>query len=52
MAYANAEGRGEVLWPLRVALSGEKDSPGPFEMLEVLGKDEALRRIDIAIVKL
>ena len=43
---------GEVLWPLRVALSGQDKSPGPFEIAEVLGEDEALRRIDIAINKL
>ncbi|MBI2035539.1 MAG: hypothetical protein HYT12_02555 [Candidatus Liptonbacteria bacterium] len=52
MAYANTEGRGEVLWPLRVALSGERDSQGPFELMKVLGKDETLRRINIAINKL
>src|SRR3989338_6195903 len=27
--------RGELLWPLRVALSGKKFSPGPFEIMEV-----------------
>ena len=42
-------GRGEVLWPLRVALSGKKASPGPFEILWVMGKDEALRRVKAAI---
>ncbi|MEK7076748.1 MAG: glutamate--tRNA ligase family protein, partial [Patescibacteria group bacterium] len=29
MAYAEKHGRGEVLWPLRVALSGLEKSPGP-----------------------
>jgi len=43
---------GEVLWPLRVALSGQENSPGPFEIAEVLGKEECLRRIDKAINKL
>lgn len=52
MALANAEGRGEVLWPLRVALSGKDKSPGPFEIMDVLGKDETLRRVEIAIKKL
>lgn len=37
---------GQVLWPLRVALTGEQFSPGAFEMLWALGKEEALRRID------
>lgn len=45
-------GRGEVLWPLRVALSGKKQSPPPYEILEILGKDESLKRIDYAIQKL
>lgn len=42
---------GSVLWPLRVALSGQKNSPGPFEIAEVLGKDEVLLRIDKALGK-
>ena len=36
---------GEVLWPMRVALSGLKGSPGPFELAHVLGKEETLKRI-------
>ncbi|OGH83769.1 MAG: glutamate--tRNA ligase [Candidatus Magasanikbacteria bacterium RIFOXYA2_FULL_44_8] len=43
---------GVVLWPLRVALSGQQNSPGPFEIATVLGKDESLRRIALAIEKL
>jgi glutamyl-tRNA synthetase len=46
------EGKGEVLWPLRVALSGLKSSPGPFEIMEVLGKKEISERISEAIKKL
>ncbi|MFH1759450.1 MAG: glutamate--tRNA ligase [Patescibacteria group bacterium] len=49
---ADQEGRGEVLWPLRVALSGQEKSPGPYEIMEVLGKEEVLRRVEIAIEKL
>jgi len=41
--------RGKLLWPLRVALSGQKDSPGPFEIAEILGKKETLQRIKMAI---
>ncbi len=52
MGLANARGRGEVLWPLRVALSGKDKSPGPFEIMEVIGKEEALRRIEVAIQKI
>ena len=39
-------GNGDILYPLRVALSGQKDSPGPFEIADVLGKNEVLKRID------
>ena len=42
---------GEVLWPMRVALSGEKASPGPFEIAEVIGKQETIERLKIAIDK-
>ena len=42
------EKRGDFLWPLRVALSGEKQSPPPFEIAWVIGKSETLRRIDAA----
>ena len=46
------ESRGEMLWPLRVALSGQKASPSPFEIMGVLGKEEALSRINIALEKI
>ena len=36
---------GQVLWPLRVALSGEQFSPGAFEIAYILGKDETLARV-------
>ncbi len=52
LALAEREGRGEVLWPLRVALSGQMASPGPLEILDVLGKTESLKRINLAIKKL
>lgn len=42
-------GNGDTLWPLRVALSGSEKSPSPFELLEVLGKERSLKRIDAAI---
>ena len=42
-------GNGEVLWPLRVALSGQQQSPGPFELLWALGKERAFVRIERAI---
>jgi glutamyl-tRNA synthetase len=39
----------DVYQPIRVALAGTTVSPGIFETLEVLGRDEALRRIDAAL---
>lgn len=36
---------GEILWPLRVALSLRAGSPDVFDLLEVLGKTESLRRL-------
>jgi glutamyl-tRNA synthetase len=43
---------GDFLWPMRVALSGRKASPGPFEIALVLGKDETLDKIKQATGKL
>ncbi|RLC37352.1 glutamate--tRNA ligase [Candidatus Falkowbacteria bacterium] len=40
---------GEYLWPMRVALTGRKASPGPYDVAEILGKSECLRRIKNAI---
>ena len=37
--------RGRLLWPLRVALSGEKKSPGPFDLAVILGRTETLARL-------
>lgn len=43
--------KGEVFWPLRVALSGMDKSPTPFEIMAALGKNESLRRIQTALNK-
>ena len=51
-ANATKRNRGAVLWPLRVALSGLGSSPDPIDIMVVLGKDESLARIEIAIKKL
>lgn len=40
---------GDLLWPVRVALTGKKASPGAFEVLEALGKEESLSRIKTAL---
>lgn len=47
--YAEEQGKGDVLWPLRYTLSGREKSPDPFTLLEILGKDTVLERIDVAI---
>ncbi|MEK7564886.1 MAG: glutamate--tRNA ligase [Patescibacteria group bacterium] len=52
MPKANEIGRGDLLWPLRVALSGIAKSPSPFEILDVLGKKESINRIKKTIEKL
>lgn len=52
MPFAEENGRGETLWPLRVALSGKEMSPGPFECAEVLGKKESLARVTLALQKI
>ncbi len=38
-------GTGDVLWPMRVALSGEKNSPGPFDLAGFLGKTKTIERV-------
>jgi glutamyl-tRNA synthetase len=41
--------KGKILWPMRVALSGKKASPGPFDIAEILGKEETLYRLRYAL---
>lgn len=44
---------GQMLWPIRTALSGKPTSPcGATELAELLGKEETLRRIQLGIEKL
>jgi glutamyl-tRNA synthetase len=45
VADAAAVKLGSVAQPLRAALTGRTTSPGIFEVLEVLGKDESLARL-------
>ena len=54
-AYADEKGykTGYMMWPLRIAVSGRAMTPaGATEIMEVLGKEESLSRIDAAIAKL
>lgn len=50
--YALEVGKGEVLWPLRVALSGKEKSPDPFTIIAMVGIPEAVRRIHSACATL
>lgn len=50
--YAEIVGKGELLWPLRVALTGRERSPDPFSVAHILGKESTLTRIDAAISQL
>ena len=43
---------GRVYQPIRVAITGGTVSPGIFESLAALGQEQALRRIDAALVRL
>ena len=44
---------GTGLWPVRTAVSGKQSTPGgAFEIMEILGKEESLRRMEIGIRKL
>ena len=50
--YAEEKGKGSVLWPMRYALSGRNKSPDPFQLAEVLGKEETISRLKSAIDKI
>ncbi|MEX0933760.1 MAG: glutamate--tRNA ligase [Candidatus Paceibacterota bacterium] len=50
--YAEKEGRGGVLWPMRFALSGKEHSPDPFTLSEFFGKKETISRLRSAAKKL
>ena len=44
---------GQVLWPMRIAISGQMSTPGgAFEIAYLLGREETLRRLNAAIERL
>lgn len=44
---------GTVMWPARIAVAGKQVTPGgAIEILEILGKEESLRRMEIGLSKL
>lgn len=50
--YVESEGKGEVLWPLRVALTGLERSPDPFTVAHIIGPVDTKRRLLEACVKI
>ncbi|MFC1733939.1 glutamate--tRNA ligase [candidate division KSB1 bacterium] len=51
-SYAEEVGKGSLLWPMRVALSGKDKSPDPFTLAEIFGKEETIKRLKDAEGKL
>ncbi|MEN8737027.1 MAG: glutamate--tRNA ligase, partial [Akkermansiaceae bacterium] len=45
-AKANGAKPGQLMFPLRVALSGKAGGPDLGDILQILGKDECIRRIN------
>ena len=53
VAAANEMKNGQILYPLRIALSGLETTPGgATELAVVLGKDETIKRVKKSIAKL
>jgi len=50
--YVETHGKGDVLWPLRMALTGQDRSPDPFISAALLGKEKSIHRIQEALNKL
>jgi glutamyl-tRNA synthetase len=43
---------GSIAQPVRVAVTGKAESPGIFEVLEILGREKVLKRLERAIEKI
>lgn len=43
--FATEKGRAQVLWPMRIALTGREKSPDPFTVASILGKEETIKRL-------
>lgn len=46
---SNFKDKGELLWPLRAALTGKRASPGPFDIISILGLNKSVERLARAI---
>lgn len=51
-SYAEEKGRGNVLWPVRMALTGKEKSADPFTVAELLGKERTIERLQHAVTSL
>jgi len=49
LAESRSIAAGKIFQPLRVALTGLTVSPGIFDVLVMLGRDRALRRLERAV---
>lgn len=48
MPYAEKEGKGSVLWPIRYSLTGLDRSPDPFTVIALLGITKSINRLMLA----
>jgi len=51
LAVEMAIGNGKVFHPIRVAISGRTNGPSLFHMMEMMGKEKVIRRINETLVK-
>ena len=53
MAVEKGLKNGTVMWPVRIAAAGKTVTPGgAVEILDILGREEALRRLETGLEKL
>jgi glutamyl-tRNA synthetase len=52
VAETNQAGSGRIIHPVRLAVSGVGVGPGLFEMLQVLGKENVIARLEAAVKKI
>ena len=48
----NAVSKGNLVHPLRIAVSGLGEGPGVYDIVSIIGKEESLSRIETALIKL
>jgi glutamyl-tRNA synthetase len=47
--FADEKGRGSVMHPMRLALTGKDRSPDPFTVASIIGKEETIKRLKKSI---